>query len=128
MDALTQAMLLNLWIGTAYVLASMPVGLFAWRYRAPAARFVAARLHDWPRPRLAASAAVAGCGALASTFLLGCGLHHAHLFAHALYAGAVPSQTTAPALVFNYMQAVGAPGFVVLAWFLYAAASRRLVP
>ena len=126
-DALTQAIVNNTVIGSAYVLAALAVLLFGVQFGSTATRYVAARTYP-PDSLLVAAVLVYGVAFLAMLFLLGCGLHHFDLvfFGLSEHAGHGFSQVRPAAQVYNWMQVFGAPGFVLLAWSLYVVAARKL--
>jgi hypothetical protein len=103
----------NGWIGLSYVFASFAVFLFTFRWGPDAARWIG-------RSALFYLTTIS-----AMAFLLGCGLHHLHLAGEVLRGGA-HSQMQHEAIFWNWMQVVGAPGFVALSWWLYVVISRRL--
>ena len=118
MDPLTQAIALNLWIGFSYVAAAAAVALFLITYGSGAVRWVGES--RW------AYFLLFGGGLSAMVFLLGCGFHHLHIAAHALTGHPLASQTTFHGLLFNWMQAIAAPGWVAFTWGLYLIISRKL--
>jgi hypothetical protein len=117
--ALATAFLQNLWIGIAYIAAASAVVLFALKFGRIAAGWLG------PPPILFPACL------MVISFLAGCGGHHldlAYLAAHGItgHHAHVFSQVRPSAMLFNWMQVVGAPGFVFLAWWLYVVVSRKL--
>lgn len=57
-------------------------------------------------------------------FFVGCGSHHLHLAYRGVTTEPIVSQLTHHALLFNLMQVIGAPGAVILAYYIRLKVNR----